>query len=46
MKKYLIGMRLGNAMGKISENEILHIGSGTGFLFVGNKKSLKKMRKK
>lgn len=45
MKKDLIGMRLGDALGEIHKNEILHIGSGTGFLFVGNKKDFEEDEK-
>ena len=33
----LVGMTLADALMEIPDNEVIHIGSGTGFLFVGDK---------
>lgn len=33
----LVGMTLADALREIPDDKVLHIGSGTGFLFVGNK---------
>ena len=42
----LVGMTLADALREIQDDEIVHIGSGTGFLFVGDKDAFERDEEK